>query len=511
MSDVRPSFLPPEGSAAPAGGRPSFLPTDDAPVAEEKPEPGLLEAGLRGVKQGLTFGFGDEITGALESAFSSKTYRQARDEARAADKAAHDAHQVGYGIGEVLGGIAVPIPGTGALSAVKGAGLATRFAVNAAKGAGAGILSGAGNSEKGDIAGVVQDAASSGLAGAALGGILGTAAEKYVKGAAVRDDANLVNDLGNRALKSTRDKMAGKGDAIVEAAREAGLDKLARKAPALAEASDTARKGIGERIGSFWEGIDAKGPGVPLSKLEKPIQKMADELKKNPNLKGSARALEQKLADMRESWGQVASEVETTMAGKVGVAGKAAGEAIVPASAVHEFATAIGAEGFGGVSPKASKALERRVWGATNDVLKAHVREVAPEMSGELARLNRHYGALKDINAAASYRAKLESYSPTGLRQIAGHGINAMALIGAAASGSVLPLAAAAALPAGKAAHRLATTALAKLARAAQSGGETARLAQEALSAGVPRGLVEGFAPGIAALARPSALTDDAP
>ena len=39
---------------------------------------GKLESGLRGLAQGVSMGFADEITGALESAFTDKTYKQSR-------------------------------------------------------------------------------------------------------------------------------------------------------------------------------------------------------------------------------------------------------------------------------------------------------------------------------------------------------------------------------------------------------------------------------------------------
>lgn len=134
-------------------------------------EPGRLEALLRGVKQGASFGLGDEITGALESAFTDKTYRQARDEARAADAAAQEAHGGYFAGGELGGGLATAlIPG----------GLAAKAGLTGLKGAAAlGAAYGVGDSTadltQGDVGGVLKDAALGAGAGAAVHGVIGLA------------------------------------------------------------------------------------------------------------------------------------------------------------------------------------------------------------------------------------------------------------------------------------------------------------------------------------------------
>src|SRR5580692_1031750 len=85
-----------------------------AQTAPPKEEPGALEALGRGAVQGATFGFGDEIAGAVQSIFGSKTYQQARDEARANNAAAQAAHPNFYGAGELGGGLATSVvPGLG--------------------------------------------------------------------------------------------------------------------------------------------------------------------------------------------------------------------------------------------------------------------------------------------------------------------------------------------------------------------------------------------------------------
>lgn len=80
-----------------------------------KPQMGALEAGARGVAQGVTFGFADEIGGAAKGALSaiqgngySDAYAKGRDEIRDANKQAADQNPVAYYGGQVVGGVAVP-------------------------------------------------------------------------------------------------------------------------------------------------------------------------------------------------------------------------------------------------------------------------------------------------------------------------------------------------------------------------------------------------------------------
>lgn len=467
-------------AAAPAQGTRSLadLEAAYAPPEEDKPEPGLLEAGLRGAKQGLTFGFGDEITGALESAFTDKTYEESRDEARTADKAAQKAHPVGYGLAEILGGAAgtLAAPEIGAL---KGTG----FAMNAARGAGAGLLTGAGESEadvtkEGGAEQLVKDTARSGLVGASLGGILGTAAEKYVKGAGERASKTLLSDIGDRATPTTRARLAGKGEEVVKAAREHGLDQVARNPAALVDATEAARDKVGGKISSIYRDVDALSPGVPLDDVTDALGKLELQYRSNPATKPVADVVKRQIADIHETWG----------------APTGAARAFIPSNEVSKFATAIGSEGFAGsgLEPKIGKIVQKKAWGAVKDLLNDHVYDVLPARAGELRALNKQYSALVDVSAAAAKRASLAKFSPTGLRNIAEGGLHGAGILASLATANPLPaLATHVGIPAAKALNRGATTALAKLSAAARSGQLGPKLVQEALAAGVPRGTIE--------------------
>ncbi len=83
--------------------------------------PSTLDAGARGLAQGATLGFADEISGAVESALTDKSYEAARDESRAAFDKAKQAHGAAFFGGELVGGLASGIATGGAGAGMRGA------------------------------------------------------------------------------------------------------------------------------------------------------------------------------------------------------------------------------------------------------------------------------------------------------------------------------------------------------------------------------------------------------
>lgn len=149
----------------------------------QRAQPGRLEAGLRGAAQGATLGYSDEITGLLESAFTDKTYGQARDESRNANVAAQRANPGTYLSGEVGSAF---IPGLGTLGALAraprlAAGL-TRTGAAALTGLLDGTVAGGGYSEAEDPFGIAQDAALTGGASALGAGVFSMAAPPLIRG-----------------------------------------------------------------------------------------------------------------------------------------------------------------------------------------------------------------------------------------------------------------------------------------------------------------------------------------
>lgn len=126
-----------------------------------KQEISQLESAIRGGAQGLTFGFPDEATAALERLVTGKPYEQALQESRQAYKEAQEANPVIY-TGSEIGGAILPALATGGGSTPLTLGrLATISAVE-------GGLRGLGYSEGQNIKEKAEDIGS----GALLGGIL---------------------------------------------------------------------------------------------------------------------------------------------------------------------------------------------------------------------------------------------------------------------------------------------------------------------------------------------------
>lgn len=170
-------------------------------VAAPAPDTDWLQTAkdaLRGAAQGASFGFADELTGALESAFSDKSYTDARDESRKAYAEAQDRSPYAYGAGEIAGGFAVPVPGLGA---AQGAATLGKAVARGALHAGAmGALSGLGHSEGQNLADVAKDTA----IGAGVGGVVGglTGAAVHGVGKLAEKSQGLKDKLGSKALEA---------------------------------------------------------------------------------------------------------------------------------------------------------------------------------------------------------------------------------------------------------------------------------------------------------------------
>ena len=166
------------------------------------------ESLLRGGVQGFTSDIADEVTGAIESLISKKSYEQARNESRKNYAAAREANPISYGTGQVAGGVAQGL----ATAAIPG-GVPARIGIGAALGA----LQGYGANEDPSRAGIDT------LAGAGIGGAFGVAGELLPMG--VQGVRNFSQNRAAAALGAERGTIKTLGVKNIRGAGQQALDE----------------------------------------------------------------------------------------------------------------------------------------------------------------------------------------------------------------------------------------------------------------------------------------------
>lgn len=258
------------------------------------PDISKLESFLRGGGQGLSFGFGDELTGAVESLFTDKTYEQSRDESRAANDAAREANPWTYGGSEVggalipsiiallgSGGTAAPAVGGGLLKAA--APMATRLAPTTIKGMAAmGALDAAGRSEADLPEGEIGDFLTDVGMGAGLGATLGAGGKLVTKGAGLfRADelADIAQTRGAKALGTPKrmlaDPMLNKqAKADAQLMLDNDIIKWNSSFGDMAEDVTKLKGETGKAIGKYLESVDMRGKFFDVNKAVADLNSM---------------------------------------------------------------------------------------------------------------------------------------------------------------------------------------------------------------------------------------------
>jgi len=243
------------------------------------PDISKLESFLRGGGQGLSFGYGDELTGALESLFTDKSYTTSRDESRAANEAARKANPWTYGGAEVGGAvlptIAATIASGGAAAPAEGAALMELLAPTTIKGlAAVGALQAGGTSEadltKGEVPGLLRDMTIGGTLGAGVG-----AAGKLVsKGAGLfRADelADIAQTRGAKALGTPKrmwadPKLAAQAKSDAQLLLDNDIIKATSSFGDMAEDVSKLKGDTGKAIGDYLESVDMRGKFFDVKK-----------------------------------------------------------------------------------------------------------------------------------------------------------------------------------------------------------------------------------------------------
>ena len=263
------------------------------------------ESAARGVAQGATLGFADEISGGAEALWKSangdpkkfgELYKAARDESRANFEQAREKNPGSYIVGEVGGAIASAfVPG---MAIAKGAGLAGA----AGRAALIGGTAGTGYSEGETVKDVVLDAAGGAVAGGLVGGAARIAAPYIARGTSavgekVRGSASR---FAARALGAERGTIKKLGQEKIQAAGRQALDEGVISPLASADKMASRNAAVGEKggkmMGKVYDAIDDKGASTfnPLDVATK----VDDELGgfyRSPINKGEARQLDNTL------------------------------------------------------------------------------------------------------------------------------------------------------------------------------------------------------------------------
>lgn len=286
------------------------------------------EAVVRGAANAATFGFGDEIQALIRTIGDKRTYKELRDEQRAANAASQEENPWSYGAGGVAGslpqGLAIlrgaALAGGPVLQQAAGAGI---------RGAGFGAVQGAGAAPE------LSDIPGASATGAAIGGATAAVAQPVAK--LIGDIPNkigaqkLMNTLKSntepaRAAGTTvltglgKDQLIPSGLAIGNIGRiHAGEERPDWIADPYSAALDTAvAGGAGYLAGkALTTGIDLTGKAVPaIGNVIKGGLNKAEEVSANLVNKGSSNGVEQpalfgRLADfIKQSEGAANPEVQ---------------------------------------------------------------------------------------------------------------------------------------------------------------------------------------------------------
>lgn len=276
---------------------------NDWEEAPSQPDPNEMSAGaalLQGAGQGISAGWGDELTATAGAAWDkyfggnksdlsyADLYKARRDAIRRRDKSAEEQHPTAFTTGQVGGALASAVVPAGGLA--KGAGWA--------KNVGAGMLSGAGTSEAESLPELAEDTAEGGALGFGLGALFGGAGK-----------------VGN--------KIAGKFKKVAE---DQAVDSLG---PMLADEKALANKGLRDQLGRelLDEGVTTFG-----SSPAKQADRLAPLLSKKGQVIGEIRDTvdkqARKAAQAGDELGAVNRQVDfnSALAKRAERAGKAAKE-----------------------------------------------------------------------------------------------------------------------------------------------------------------------------------------
>lgn len=377
---------------------------DDHPI--EAPQVSKGDSALRGAAQGVSLGFGDELTG-LAGALAGKSgikfpyvgkvpdkgYEYYRDYARQHDKDAAIANPKTFGASELAGSIGPAlVPGLNAAGAGLG-GTAARVGLQ-------GALMGAGNTEN-DLtsASGLKDVAIGGGVGA-LGGAAGYGLSKALpaginatKGLFSGAADSLDNTAENLAIKATgaTGKQSEKfADDTGRQLLDRGIVKFGDSPEKIAARAAEAQLNSGENIGNALSALDQKGVKVSYQKVIDNLQNQVEELDKIP---GNEKII-----------GQLKSQIENL---------SQRSEQDLPVS-LAEKAKRNYQNQVNYNSPKVDQDATAKIASAFRGEVENAASAADPEVGKHFIEDKKLYGALDPVRVAAEKRANQLNQSPFG-------------------------------------------------------------------------------------------------
>jgi hypothetical protein len=471
-----------------------YDPDEDLGLSEA---PGKLESFGRGALQGQTFGFYDELTGLVESAITDKSYRQGRDESRAANRRAKDENPWSYGIGEVGGGV-------GGAALTGGAGLAAKAGLTgvkaaAALGAAEGALAGVGSAE-GGIDDSIKSALIGGVTGGALAGAAGKIFGKYASGAERRAVRDTTRELSEGALPTQSRRFSDIGELGFEVLEpDKAFMRAAKSRPE--KAAEIAKDRLGDlapQTKPIYQKLNKEVGWVPISHWENHFNDQIDRVRRNFGADDKiADALEEArdgfLAKARAEYGKNVKEI--------------------PHEDLRAYVTGLYKHKFrklGTIAETENAELAAEAFDKANSFLKGRLdmyKVAKPELASDienLSNLNRQIKAWAAAESLMDHKTTREFWKRGGLEAIANGKMGQLAgvgaVAGAVATGSpfgaaigLVPKAISSAASGVKAIDRKATAALAKLSKAAREGDLTRAKYLEAIQQGVSLSTAAGI------------------
>ena len=515
-------------TAAPAAINESDITWDAAPAAapvaeaditwdkpaEEAPKTSGVWAGVRGALQGLTLGYSDEIAGAIDSAFGSETYEQARDRIRAKNAAHKADHPVTYTGGEIAGGVAASFaPGLNAGKAASVARIAGKSALQ-------GGLQSAGTSEATTAEGVLGDAIKGGVVGGVVGGALGKAGKLLTGSKVAASGATQAEEQAGKMLvgEALEGATATAKKRVVGAASGAGmkakaefagdlilsdpmLQKAATKSASKLETALGLRVSeVGEKLAPHYDEVDKVTGGVRIGDVADALNRRIDDLAGEVGTLTQRKALE----EVRLDFVQAAAK-------KLGITldettAEAFANTRVPTTQLRKLVTAeqnVASATLGGLNETTAAPIKKMVAQDVKSVLDNYLDEAAsasPQAKAAIEAirdLNGQYSTLKSMKNAVAGRVQKEvtgTKSFTDTMKAASTGRDApLGVAMSVATGNPAPIIGLVgtklAMPVLEAAGKYGVIQRALLARAAREGKTGAVLVQELIESGVPRGV----------------------